>query len=403
MDPENTNLRAELEERLRFETLITALSSKFVNLPPREVDREIKDAQRRLCELLGLDMSFFWQRSDETPDYFNLNHFYTVQELPQHYVLPTQDDFPWYKQQCLAGRVLAMSSLEELPAEAARDREVGRQLGVKANLSFPLSVGGGQIFGIFSVVSTRAEGGWPDALVKRLQLLAQVFANALARKRADQALRESEERLSLAVNSAQAGIWVLDCRTQVFWATEKARLIFGYSPEEAINLERFKGTVHPDDWNLVQTSLDRAVQAGEPVNVEYRIRLGDGAERWISSRGRPHFTSAGEPERLLGVSTDITERKRAEEAFRVSEARLAAGAELAGLGYYEVDYGKRTCFLDDRVREICGVPGDRQAGFQSLEVWRCRRPSLKRTRENSGRKIGGRRRVFRFHPACGLW
>jgi C4-dicarboxylate-specific signal transduction histidine kinase len=52
-----------------------------------------------------------------------------------------------------------------------------------------------------------------------------------------------------------------------------------------------------------------------------------------------------------------------------TEARLAAGTELAGLGYYEIDYGKRTCFLDDRFREICGVPLDTQQGLEPLQFW----------------------------------
>jgi len=56
--------------------------------------------------------------------------------------------------------------------------------------------------------------------------------------------------------------------------------------------------------------------------VEYRIRLGDGSIRWLASRGRPHFSSAGEPVRLMGVSMDITDRRRAEGAFRARDARL---------------------------------------------------------------------------------
>ena len=60
--------------------------------------------------------------------------------------------------------------------------------------------------------------------------------------------------------------------------------------------------------------------------------------RWVASRGRPHFTAAGDPDRMMGVSTDITERKSEQEALRTSEARLASGADLAGLGFYEVDF-----------------------------------------------------------------
>jgi PAS domain S-box-containing protein len=269
----------------------------------------------------------------------------------------------------LAGRTIAVRKMEELPPEAARDREVYGHFGIKSVVAVPLSVGGKSPVGILGFNTTRAEREWPDALVNRLQLVAQIFTNALARKRADQALRESEERLSLTAASAEAGLWVLDCRTHVFWATEKSRAIFGYSPDEVISMDRFEASVHPDDWDLVRSGIERSAQAGEPVNVEYRIRRADGRERWIASRGRPHFNSVGGPERVMGVSIDITERKRAEEAYRASEARLAAGAELAGLGYYEVDFGAPASFVDDRFHDICGVPAGQQPGLRSLEFW----------------------------------
>ncbi len=62
----------------------------------------------------------------------------------------------------------------------------------------------------------------------------------------------------------------------------------------------------------------------------------------------------------MGVSIDITERRRTEEALRASEARLAAGADLAGLAFYEVDFGERVAYVDDRFREVCGVPPERE-------------------------------------------
>ena len=71
----------------------------------------------------------------------------------------------------------------------------------------------------------------------------------------------------------------------------------------------------------------------------------------------------------MGVSIDVTERKRAEEALRASEARLAAGAELAGLAFYEVDFGAGAVYVDDRLRDLCGIPPDREQGLQALEFW----------------------------------
>ena len=115
MGPETSNPRAELEERLRLETLIADLSSKFVNLPAGEVDRQIMDAERCICEVLGLDISAPGQWSDDTPGFFMLTHFYSAQEGPQPDRRLNQEDFPWFRQRKLAGRIVAVSSTEEVP------------------------------------------------------------------------------------------------------------------------------------------------------------------------------------------------------------------------------------------------------------------------------------------------
>ncbi len=107
-------------------------------------------------------------------------------------------------------------------------------------------------------------------------------------------------------------------------------MLFGYSPDQVISMDRFKESVLPDDWDLVQSSLERSLNSGEPLNVEYRIRLGDGRTRWIASRGRPQSAPNGEPVRLMGVSMDITDRKRAEEAFRASRGSPGGGRRFGG-------------------------------------------------------------------------
>jgi hypothetical protein len=139
MSPAKSNPRAELEERLRFETLIADLSSKFVNPPNGEVDREIMDAERLICEALGLDIAALWQWSDEAPGFCKLTHHYSVQEGPQSPERMNQDQYPWARKQLRAGRIIRVSSPEDRSAEAARDREVARQLGIESNLSLPLA------------------------------------------------------------------------------------------------------------------------------------------------------------------------------------------------------------------------------------------------------------------------
>ncbi|MGD9382988.1 MAG: sigma 54-interacting transcriptional regulator [Desulfobacterales bacterium] len=277
------------------------------------MDSEIEDAQRRICECLGLDLSSLWQWSDSRPHFLTVTHLHSPPEGPlRPEGIDAREAFPWVLEKMLRGEVLVLHT-ENMPPEAARDQEMRRHFGVQSSLVIPLSSGGRPLIGVLSFDYLRAGRAWPEETVKQLALIAQVFTNALERKRSEEALRESESRLSLAADSAEAGLWELDCSTNRFWATERAREIFGYGPEEIISMERFETSIHPDDLELVRQVIARALSEHEPVNVEYRILVGDGCLKWISSRGRPYFKPTGEPDRLMGVSLDITDRKQMED------------------------------------------------------------------------------------------
>lgn len=136
MTLENSNLRAELESGLRFETLIADLSSKFINLAPGEVDREIEEAQRRVCEGLGLDLSALWQWTAGSSRYFTMTHLYRpLGGPPPPERIDGEEMFPWWLRQLLAGKVITISSMATLPPEASRDKEVWQHYGIQSVLT----------------------------------------------------------------------------------------------------------------------------------------------------------------------------------------------------------------------------------------------------------------------------
>jgi PAS domain-containing protein len=106
------------------------------------------------------------------------------------------------------------------------------------------------------------------------------------RKQAEEALRESEERISLAANTAGLGLWVWDATRDESWVTPEGRSLFGWGESEPVTLERFIHTLHPDDREATREAMLRSLQSGGDYLAEYRVVLSGGAIRWITTRGR---------------------------------------------------------------------------------------------------------------------
>ena len=317
MQQSKTDPRHELEERLQFEMLLAEISARFVNVSSDQIDSEIDDAQSRICELLNLDRSTLWQVREEEPGTLLLTN---IHQPPGSLVPPermnARDFFPWTVQKVLDGETVAISKITDLPTEASLDRESYRLYGTKSNVMVPLSVGGGPVFGLLTFSVIREERSWLETVVKGLRLIAEVFANALARKQAEQTLRQSEARLSVATNAAGAGLWIIELDAGSVWVSEKTRELFHFAPDEEVYYERFFKPVHPEDCEHVNQAVRQTLQSGENLWCDYRIILPDGNIRWVVSRGQRHLGSGGEPDRLMGVSLDITERKRMESQLR---------------------------------------------------------------------------------------
>jgi PAS domain S-box-containing protein len=306
-----------LEQRLRFETLLSEISARFINLPVDRIDSDVVDAQRRICELLGIDRSSLWQVGEGDPGALRLTHW----RLPSGSPSPPQqmdahDFFPWTERKILDGETVVISKLTDLPPEAGRDLESYRAYDTKSTVSVPLSVGEGPVFGLLTFAVMREERRWSKTDVTGFKLIAQVFANALARKNAERNVRESEARLSVATNAAGAGLWIMETDSGRVWVTPKTRELLLFAPDEELNYERFFAAIHPEDRERVDLAVRHALRSGEYLNCDCRVVLPDGSIRWIVARGQRYLQSTGEPVRLMGVSLDITERKRMEERLK---------------------------------------------------------------------------------------
>jgi two-component system, NarL family, sensor kinase len=187
-------LAPPVQERLRFETLLAELSATFVNLPAGKVDSQIESALRGLVAFLGIDRGAL---AEVLPDQKQLviTHSYHTPEAPPHTRLILDEQLPWYTRTIYKGEVLRLPVLpDDLPSEAIQEREYCLQVGLKSHVMIPLKVMG-SVVGAIGFGSFHGSHDWSDDMIQRLRLVGEIFTNAVARKRADEALRAREQSL----------------------------------------------------------------------------------------------------------------------------------------------------------------------------------------------------------------
>ena len=158
----------------------------------------------------------------------------------------------------------------------------------------------GLILGIFGVVAVQSA------------LMAGLLVNRATRRRAERALAESEERMSLATESANLGLWVWDIVRDEFWVTPRFRSMFGFRPNEHITFAVFRVRVHPEDRDAMERHVRSALAEKHTYESQYRLALPDGGIPWIAAAGRVEYTASGAASRMHGVCRDITERRQAQ-------------------------------------------------------------------------------------------
>ena len=259
-------------EFLAFEQLLAELSASFVNLPPARVDEAITEALRRIAGALGAERCNLVRFS--VGDEAGVTHTWSAEGVPAVVLRPIASDFPWLVRRIRAGHPVVVARLADLPDEAAADEATWKRVGVKSNLTLPMTVGG-RVEGAIAIASLRRERQWPEHLVSRLRIIADVFGNALAHKRAQESL-DSAMRFERLVSETLAALLTAD------EAGARDRVIVASLRDMALILGAERATL----WERIGSNPEfrkthRWLAAGAPVPPD---RAGGVAVPWISAQ-----------------------------------------------------------------------------------------------------------------------
>ncbi|MHA3772575.1 PAS domain-containing protein [Verrucomicrobiota bacterium sgz303538] len=191
------------------------------------------------------------------------------------------------------------------------------------------------------------------------------------RKHAEEALRQSEERLDLAMRGAALGMWDWNIRTgEVIYNRRWAEMI-GYELEEIRpHFSEWETRVHPEDRAHVLAAIDAHARGLTPFfAVEHRLRAKDGSWKWILTSGKSFDPDAeGRPQRAAGIHLDITDRKNAEAASQAADRKLARILESMDEACCALDANWRFTFINPRCQALFGWREDKVIGRTLWEV-----------------------------------
>jgi PAS domain S-box-containing protein len=202
-----------VDEKLRFEVMISELCSAFVNVPAGEVDMEIDRWLAFIVKYLGVDRGTLFQISDDHTSSL-LTHTWAANKslaLNKGVVADLSEAIaalPWAVEKLLRREPVVFSSVEDLPEEASFDRQYFETQGTRSLVTMPLAVAG-KVIGAVAFSATLREIHWSEELIRRLQMVAHVFASAISRKRSDIEHKYAIDRYQTLFETASDGILVL--------------------------------------------------------------------------------------------------------------------------------------------------------------------------------------------------
>jgi PAS domain S-box-containing protein len=174
-------------------------------------------------------------------------------------------------------------------------------------------------------------------------------------RRAEAERNIANDRLRLAMESGKSVGWEWDLKTNRVNRFGDLSTGFGMSSDPAVgNIDDFRRWMHPEDRDRVWKALKDAMEGRSPCAAEFRIEWPNGTVRWMTAKGQFYYSPSGDPERMLGMAVDISERKDAEESLRRKEMELKESQRLAGVGGWQWDPDTDTVVWSEELYRIAG-------------------------------------------------
>jgi diguanylate cyclase (GGDEF)-like protein/PAS domain S-box-containing protein len=343
-----------LRHRVELETVISTISAHFVNLAPDEVDEGIGHALEVIGRFIGADRCFVILAADDRLT-ASLTHEWTADGVPPRGAPMTAmpvGAYPWTDSRLSELQIIRINSLRDLPPEADAERRMHEANGVRSVLAVPM-VYKRTAFGFIGMHSVHQEMEFTDDHATLLKIVGEIFVGAIQRRRAERAIRTSEQRHRQLVERMREGLVQSDADGTMRFVNDRFCEMTGYSREELVGQKTSWLVATEEDRELL---LSKAALRRQGISDQYevRIRRRDNSVVWMEIGGAPLIDADGNVIGTIGVHNDITERRLSEAALRDSESRYRLMAENSTDVISRSNAHGKILYASDATRRLLG-------------------------------------------------
>ena len=308
---------AELRHRAKLQSLITNLSTEFINLEPKEIDRAINKTLKTIGKFARVDRSYLFQFShddttmDNTAEWCDKGikpHIEQLKGIPL-------DAFSWSTNRIRNNEIVHIPSVRDLPPEAKAEKKEFEREKIQSLVFVPMILKK-RVIGFIGFDSVRSEKTWPEEFVSLLRIVGNQLAHALERKHVEGELKEREERLQLIFEYAPDAYYLSDLKGTFIDGNKAAEELTKYKKEELIGKSFLKLKLLSTDQIpkaaalLAKNALGRATGPDE-----FTMTCKDGSKVNVEIRTYP--VKIKTKFLVLGIARDITERIESEKQLRI--------------------------------------------------------------------------------------
>ena len=346
--------RSSPDSRVRFEELVSGISTEFINLAPGDLDKGIEEVLKKIGKSAGVDHSaVFLFKNGQGSD----THEWCAPGIPsikEKLQRIPYESYPWFVSKLRQGENVLIRRVRDLPPEAEAERALLLSLGVKSLVSIPMVLHN-SLVGFLGFDSVRREKTWSERTLSLFKIVGEIFINALERKRSGQGLEESESKYRALFEGLPVGLYRLDPEGKILDLNPAMVRMLGFEDKSNV-LGRPTG-----DFYLDPRDRDRAgaLMANDRVlrNFEFRLKRVDGRVIWVQDNAHAVLDPEGRPLCYEGSFLDITRQKQEESEIQDRRDQLirhqAALLELAKMSFSDLTPGfQRTTEIAARTLDV---------------------------------------------------